>query len=192
MLRRKFQFKGLVLSSLAEFIESIDMESLRGSWKQQLTHQLPVLPPPEAYMDELRESALLWIEAGRAAVPLPTMRVGRDEVAVPRDAFPHVSPRGIPAARGGDRASFGFSGALEKIQYAARNRLCVEIRYEDVSRVVEPYSLRIKRTGNLLLYVHELSRGGVPAGTIKAYMVADIQSVRVTETPFRPRYAVEL
>jgi len=192
VLQRKFQFKGLVLPSLAEFIESVDVESLTGSWKQQLAHQLPVLPPLEAYIDELRESALLWIEAGKVAVALPTVTVGRDERAVPRAAFPQLSQRGLPAGFGKGRAPVGFGGALEKIRYGARNRLCVEIRYDNVSRVVEPYSLRTKRTGNLLLYAHELTRGGVQTGTIKAYMVADIQSARITEMPFRPRYAVEL
>ncbi len=41
VLQRKFQFKGLVLPSFSQFIESIDVESLKGSWEQQLKHQLP-------------------------------------------------------------------------------------------------------------------------------------------------------
>jgi predicted nucleotidyltransferase component of viral defense system len=192
VLQRKFQFKGLVLPALAEFIASIDLDSLKNNWDQQLKHQLPVLPPLASYVEELRESALIWIEAGKVAAPLTRMSVERDEVVEPRAAFPQIPQRSRSSAFGGVRAFTSLGGAIEKIRYAARNRLCVEIRYGGVQRLAEPYSLRVKRTGNQLLYVHELLRGGAPSGMTKAYKVAEIEAARITETPFRPRFAVEL
>ena len=88
--------------------------------------------------------------------------------------------------------AFGSHAALEKIRYAARNRLCAEIQYHGVLRIAEPYALRTRGTGNLLLYVHEISQCGVRTETTKAYMVAQIRGARITESEFHPRYTVEL
>jgi hypothetical protein len=61
-----------------------------------------------------------------------------------------------------------------------------------VSRLVEPYSLRLPNTGNLLLHVHEVERGGALGRGIKAFKVSEIGDVMVTERPFSPRHFVEL
>ena len=90
--------------------------------------------------------------------------------------------------RGGDRRQcHGL-----QVRYAARNRLCAEVRYHGAVRLVEPYSLRIPGTGNLLLYVFELRRNGAPTMGIKAYKVAEIQAAQVTGQAFSPRFAIEL
>ena len=81
---------------------------------------------------------------------------------------------------------------MERIRFGARNRLCVEVRYDGVNRIVEPYSLRFPGTGNTLLYVYELRRGGRPTGSIKALDVANIERADVTDRSFRPRYLVEV
>ena len=60
---------------------------------------------------------------------------------------------------------------IARPRFAARNHLLVEIEYQGIGRLVEPYSLRVPRTGNLLLYVWE---------------------VKVTAQSFEPRYRVEL
>lgn len=87
---------------------------------------------------------------------------------------------------------FGRSAIhLDHIRFAARNRLCIEITYHDVNRVVEPYSLRRPKTGNLLLYVYELQRGSARGGGIKAYKVPEITNTTLTQQAFSPRYVVE-
>ena len=192
VLKEKFRFKALPLPARDEFIGAIDYQILEANWDQQLKHQLPVLPPARSYFDELRESALWWMETRPTIVELPRIAVAAGDVAVPRMPFPQMGLSG--------RAGFGLRprvisfghGALEQIRYAARSRLCAEITYHGVPRLTEPYSLRTRGTGNLLLYVHEIQRGGAPSGQIKAYKVAEIQAARATEQPFRPRYAVEL
>jgi predicted nucleotidyltransferase component of viral defense system len=191
-LRKKFEFKALTLPSLDGFIRALDFTTLEANWDQQLRHQLPALPPAQSYFDELKEGALLWIEARVIVERLPRVTVGEGEVAVPRAAFPQMelAKFGRAALSGG--GSFGSYAALEKIRYAARNRLCAEIQYHGVLRIAEPYALRTRGTGNLLLYVHEISRGGVRTETTKAYMVAQIRGVRITESEFHPRYTVEL
>ena len=63
----------------------------------------------------------------------------------------------------------------------------VDLRYGGSTRLIEPYSLRRSRAGNLLVYAlkHE-------TGEVRAYRVDQIQGVRITDTPFTPRYAIEL
>jgi hypothetical protein len=87
---------------------------------------------------------------------------------------------------------FASGSSLDRIRFAARNRLLAEVGYKGVTRLVEPYSLRIPATGNLLLYVFELLRGGSSSQEVKAFKVAEIENVAVTDRPFRPQYMVEL
>jgi len=192
VLKEKFRFKGLPLPTRDEFLDAVDYRVLEANWDQQLRHQLPVLPPAQSYFDELRESALWWMETHPTIVPLPRISAGAGEVEVPRMPFPQMSQVGRGAFGLMPRLTSGGRGALEQIRYAARNRLCAEITYHEISRLTEPYSLRIRGTGNLLLYVHELRRGSASSGQIKAYKVAEIQGAMATEQPFRPRYAIEL
>ena len=193
ILRKKFEFKALKLPPLDEFIRSIDFATLEANWDQQLRHQLPALPTAKSYFDELRESALLWMEARQIIEKLPRVTLAAGEAVVPRAPFPQMESAQVSRVLPAGRGAAGLHGTLDNIRYAARNRLCAEIRYQGVTRLVEPYSLRIKGTGNLLLYVHEILRGGVPSGTlIKAYKVAEIEAAHITERSFQPRFVVEL
>ena len=57
---------------------------------------------------------------------------------------------------------------------------------------MEPYSLRMPKTGNLLLYVFETQRGLGPGEGIKSFKVAEIGEVEATNQTFQPRFLVEL
>lgn len=81
---------------------------------------------------------------------------------------------------------------LERIRFTARNRLCIRVRYDGIERLSEPYSLRHPDTGNRLIYVHERTKASQLTDQIKAYDLAKIQAVTVTDTPFKPRWQVEL
>jgi len=192
ILRKKFEFKELSVPSSEELISSIDFATLEANWDQQLRHQLPVLPPVQSYFNELKESALAWMEERPVVERLPLVSVQAGDRAVPRMAFPQMAQARFGSVPPSGGVAFVSNSVLDKIRYAARNRLYVEIQYHGVSRIVEPYSLRIRGTGNLLLYVHEVLRGGVRTEMTKAYMVAQIQEVKITEKEFHPRYAVEL
>ena len=76
---------------------------------------------------------------------------------------------------------------LERIRFAAANRLCVNLHYQNKYRLIEPYSLRRTQEGNILLYAlrHETDEW-------RAYRVERIQGAEITQTPFVPKYAVEL
>lgn len=76
---------------------------------------------------------------------------------------------------------------LEVIRFAAANRLCVDLKYNNEHRLIEPYSLRRTRDGNIFLHAirHEDAQP-------RSYRVDRIQGASATNTSFSPRYAIEL
>ena len=186
VLRRKFAFKELPEPDVEMIIQRVDEDVLRGNWDHQLVHQIPVLPPVEAFLEELADAIAWWLEPSEAAMPLPQVSNTADETPVSRQHFPES------ARRHTSRLMAGSEGAMNRIRYAARNRLCAQVAYHGVQRLVEPYSLRHAKTGNTLLYVYERQRGLSVGGGIKAFKVHEIESAKVSEMPFTPRYSVEL
>jgi hypothetical protein len=81
---------------------------------------------------------------------------------------------------------------MDRIRFAARNRLLALVEYHGVPRLVEPYSLRMPRTGNLLLYVYEVQRGASGGEGIKSFKVAELGNVKVIDRSYLPRFRVEL
>jgi len=71
--------------------------------------------------------------------------------------------------------------------FAAANHLCIDLRYDNRTRRIEPYSLRRTRDGHLLLYGCKYQ-----TGEIRGYRVDRIQDLSVTHQTFSPRFAVEL
>ena len=171
-------------------LAAVDFDTLQANWGDQLRHQLPVVPPAESYFEELRSSALRWVVAAPTVERLPSIPLKAGEKTIRRASFPQLQQAEL--SRHTPRRMTSAFGKLDLIRYGARNRLYVEISYHGVVRLTEPYSLRLPKTGNLLLYVFELLRAGVPTQTTKAYMVAEIQETKVTEEAFHPRYLVEL
>lgn len=191
---RKFAYKNLPSPTPESILAGIQPEVLAIDWTNALRHQLRVLPPVGEFLGALEE-VLRWLFLATHPVrELPVIPTKADEVRVPAIAFASprlgvgrlagISPRPVPSA--------AYGSTMDRIRYGARNRLLVRVGYHGVSRLVEPYSLRMPRTGNLLLYVHEVERGGAIGGGIKAYKVAEIGPVEVSERPFIARYAVEL
>ena len=92
--------------------------------------------------------------------------------------------------KSGDRllhsGASGLGSRLEPVRYAAVNRLLVNLGYAGRHRLIEPYSLRRSKVGNILLY-------GIRAksGENRSYRTDRIQSVAVTTHPFTPRFVVE-
>jgi hypothetical protein len=178
----KFEFKQLAKPTAAEIMARIDWNVLQANWDQQLGHQLPKLPDLQGFQEELPDALLWWMEPSRAAAPLPNAPRRPSETVVPRSHFPRrLSPR------------LGFGRELpDPIRFAARNRLLAGFAYHGIARTVEPYSLRVRGTGDLLLYAFERSRGGSPTGQLKSYKVGEIAGARALAATFSPRWAVEL
>ena len=142
VLGKKCAFKGIAFPTIAAL--SPLHEELVEDWPIMLGHQLPSLPPLDAFWSEL-PALFAWIEEGR-------------QPAMPA-AYPAISGRyGYPACGRHDIHSWhGESAPIEVIRFAASNRLCVELDYIDEQgrrgvRIIEPYSLRRTQAGDIVLH----------------------------------------
>ena len=169
-LREKCDAKGIPTPTAADFVGSPLIIALEGDWAQMLGHQLPALPPLQAFLDEL---PLLfgWLDGTAEFEDLPPLPATEGEEA--------WSPP--PTV-----ATWGVRIPLETVRFAATNHLCVELRYEGSWRLIEPYSLRRSSAGRLLLHAERADGSGH-----RTYGVDKIAGLQVTTTPFRPRYPIE-
>lgn len=191
-LHKKFKFKLLPDPTVDLVLSSFTLEQLSVGWKDQLAHQLELLPPVESFYDDLRPALTWWMDVNVIDVVLKEIPHKKDgEITMPRVHFPQspVFTRHLGIGRSIDGVFFEY---IDQIRYAARNRLCVEINYQGVSRLIEPYSLRQPATGNRLLYAYELTRGGMVSNEIKSYKIHEIMAADVKQQVFSPRYTVEL
>lgn len=190
---RKFAFKGLPTPTRDGILAAIERDVLAADWENALRHQIRLLPPVDEFLAALGE-ALRWLFLPEHPVEiLPSVSTRKGEAPVPtlRFATPALGSAGAPARRVGVPA--GVHGSkMDRIRFAARNRLLAQIHYHGVSRLVEPYSLRLPETGNLLLYVYEIERGRSSSKRVKAFKVEELGEVTVTDRVFRPQYMVEL
>jgi predicted nucleotidyltransferase component of viral defense system len=171
-LQEKCAFKGIPVPTIESLQRDDAKIKLAAEWEDMLAHQLPVLPDLEQFWNEI-PNVFRWLY-GEAEKP---------------------SFRALAADRPTDNSwqppamLFAWHAAvpLESVRFAAANRLCVNLRYQDSWRLIEPYSLRRSVDGNLLLCAvkHE-------TGEPRTYRVDRIQGVEVSRTPFTPRYQIEL
>ena len=177
-LERKCAFKGISVPTMESLESKPERSELETEWENMLGHQVPVLPPFEQFWQELPEIFEWLYRAVEKAVPV-AMPVGRQVVDTT------WQPPAMATA-------WHTSIPLEPIRFAAANHLCVQLNYIDANGnwkrpIVEPYSLRRTREGNLLLYAikHETRED-------RSYRIDRIKSAEVTKIPFTPKYAIEL
>ncbi len=173
MFARKCAHKSLPPPTTAQLVSVVQAsDELRAEWANMLAHQLPQLPAFDTVLSRLPE-AIAWIDAGvmLAAAALQPLPLRPNEQVI-------ATPSGLQG-RG--------ASALDILQFAGANRLVVDLEYNGRRRPIEPYSLRLPRTGNLLLYAWDIE-----ADHIKAFNVALISGASATDTAFHPRYRIEL
>ena len=176
VLRQKCAFKSIAVPRLADL--EPHRATLEGSWQPMLGHQLPALPPVEAFWNEL-PAFFDWLE-GRADPVVRTAYELRPGETVIRDRTLRLPVPGRAQSH------------LEVIRFAALNRLCVDLDYIDSNgrrstRRIEPYSLRRTIEGNIVLHAFNTDKD-----THRRYRVDRIRDAQVTNETFVPRYEVEL
>ncbi len=171
VVEEKCRVKGVAVPSHASILASGSIVELRSEWENMLGHQLPALPSVDQFLEEIPR-LFEWLDGTLVVPVLEAMAGGADE---------DMSWSPPPTV-----ASWGQAIPLETVRFAAANRLCVELDYQGTTRVIEPYSLRQTRAGNLVL--HALR---APTREHRSYRVDRIQGVRVTTTPFVPAWAIE-
>lgn len=165
--------KGVPVPTFATIAASTTLAELESEWENMLGHQLPALPPLPDFWNEL-PVLFDWLE-GKFALP--------ELEPVPAGTREEMDTAWAPPAMA---STWGGRVSLESVRFAAANRLCVELGYQGSHRVIEPYSLRRTRDGNLLLHA-------VKADTRepRSYRVDRIESIRVTTRTFTPIYLIE-
>jgi hypothetical protein len=174
ILDQKCAHTGIAVPDAGAIRNSPFRNEIAQEWHNMLAHQLPHLPPFAEFWAAL-DGLFAWLGGAPPARPLPRAELGQLDRA-------WRPPRAI--------ASWRRGAPLELIRFAGANRLKVEIDYRAEQgrwgpRQVEPYALRRTRDGNLVLFVVN------DRGQLRSYRVDRIAGVRVTDEPFRPRYAVE-
>ena len=159
-----------------------DMEAYKPllvqNWEPMLAHQLPALPSLEAYWVTLPDF-FKWLDGHTLSKDLGSKPVTADG----EPYRPLYGQLGLHTSSG---------ESLELIRFAASNLLCVDLDYTDKdenrrSRIIEPYSLRQAKNGNVLLYAVRADDGGV-----RAYSIHNISSASITDRVYVPRFDVEL
>jgi predicted nucleotidyltransferase component of viral defense system len=172
-LEKKCAFKGIDVPKIDTLENQPERAELESEWTNMLSHQLPVLPAFEQFWQEL-PVVLKWLYGEAVQISQPT---------IPPMGQP-IDETWRPAAMA---QAWHTTSPLEIIRFAAANRLCVDLAYQNKRRLIEPYSLRRTRDGYLLLFAikHHTREN-------RSYRVDHIQGAEVTKESFTPQYAVEL
>lgn len=170
-LDKKCDLKGIPIPTLESIQNASTKSELISEWKNMLGHQLQALPPFEQFWDDLPK-IFNWLEGVIEPTKLASMESDKDE------DLTWAPPPTI--------WQWGVGIPLESIRFAAVNHLCVELGYQRSTRLIEPYSLRKTKEGNLIL--HAIKAG---TGEARSYRVDRIENIKVTNRPFTPKYAIE-
>jgi hypothetical protein len=171
VLEQKCALKGIPIPTFEAIQQSPFRAELESEWANMLAHQLPALPPLDQFLVEL-EHLFAWLAGAAPPEELPALAIAADE-----------EPSWTPPPT---TATWTVGVPLETIRFAAVNRLCVELGYQGGRRLIEPYSLRQTRAGNLVLHALRAD-----THEHRSYRVDRIESVRVSNRAFRPIYAIE-
>lgn len=169
---QKCQSKRVAVFTFNSIETSRQRVELEAEWANMLGHQLPALPPFEGFWQEL---PLLfgWLDGSFAREMLPPISYAEGE-----------EKKWLPPAT---MWIWGQKVPLEPVRFAAANHLCVELGYENAKRLVEPYCLRLTKDGNIVLHAADNV-----SGELITFRIDRVQSIKVTCTTFKPRYAIEL
>jgi len=172
-LEKKCAFKQMRVPTMDTFRNRPEREELESEWENMLAHQLPALPPFNQFWEALPE-VMEWLHGLVTKTIKATIPLGRQ--AIDETWRPPAMAQ-----------AWHVASPLERIRFAAANRLCVNLHYQNKFRLVEPYSLRRTQEGNILLYAlrHETNEW-------RSYRVDRIQGAEITQTSFDPKHAVEL
>lgn len=171
-LEKKCSYKGIPVPAFAALETQPARAELEAEWENMLGHQLPALPPFEQFWNEL-PAVFSWLYGASERVAKPAMAMGED-----------IDESWRPPSMA---QAWHINAPLEIVRFAAANRLCIALFYQGNTRLIEPYSLRRTKAGNLLLYAVKHR-----TGEIRAYRVDRIQGAEVSHEAFTPKYAVEL
>jgi len=172
-LEKKCSFKQIPVPTMDTFRNRPEQDELESEWENMLAHQLPALPPFNQFWQTL-PAVMEWLHGTAVKTVRKAIPTGRQS----------IDKTWRPPAMA---QAWHTATPLERIRFAAANRLCVNLYYQNKYRLIEPYSLRRTSQGNIILYAlrHESKEW-------RSYRVDRIQGAEITEISFIPEHAVEL
>jgi hypothetical protein len=163
----KCDFKNIATPQISELLTIEREDEMKKRWQPMLSRRVGLVSTFDEYWTELPKF-FAWLNGEEYEVTL---------LAIDKDKS--WSPPALTWHR-------GQSELIEPIRHAAVNRLLIKLGYGNDFRSVEPYSLRITRNNNILFYaIKSKSR------ETRAYRLDRIQSVEVTNQPYKPVFQVE-
>lgn len=171
VLKQKCQVKNLAVPTLSSIQNSSNRDELQSEWGNMLAHQLQILPPLENFWEEL-PNIFNWLEGQYIVKKSEKLALEQNEDSS------WAPPPTI--------WNWGVGLPLESVRFAAINHLCVELGYQGSIRIIEPYSLRKTKDGNLILHAVKVDNSEA-----RSYRVDRIESIKVVNRPFAPKFEIE-
>lgn len=173
VLTQKCAYVGIETPTHESTLATRFRDEVETEWGSMLGHQLPYLPPFATFWSELDE-LFDWLD-GKVLLPLAAIPMTED--------FEDWRPARY-------MTTWNTGAPIELIRFAGANRLKVSIDYRAERgrwgpRVVEPYTLRYSRAGDLSVGVVN------DYGGFRWYRVDKIVGVSIEPETFEPRYRVE-
>lgn len=170
VLQKKCSYKKMVVPTFKHIEEHEKLDELEPQWEYMLAHQISILPTFISFWNDL-PSFFDWL-VGQLSVRKLVSISTKDEQIFNPGRILHANLTNFH---------------LQRIQFAAANRVCVKLKYSGKTRTVEPISFRTSSAGNRLFYGFERE-----ANHAKAYSISKIQSIDITNTSYVEKYPVEI
>ncbi|VAW26770.1 hypothetical protein MNBD_BACTEROID06-302 [hydrothermal vent metagenome] len=171
VLKKKCDYKEMDVPTFQTIEDHEKLRELEEQWENMLAHQLTHLPPMESFWADLAPF-FDWLKGKLLEEKLVSISTKTGEAIFNTERIDNA---------------YSIDSVLHRIQFAAANRVCVKLRYNNRDRTVEPLSFRTARNGNRLFYGFERE-----AEHPKAYSITNIQSVEITDLPYVEKYPVEI
>ncbi|MCK4560791.1 MAG: nucleotidyl transferase AbiEii/AbiGii toxin family protein [Calditrichia bacterium] len=170
VLQKKCNYKKIEIPTFQHIEEHEKLDELEPQWEFMLAHQLSYLPSFASFWNDL-SPFFDWLTGQLSENKLVSVSTKDEQIFHP------------------GRVHYAYSAnfLLQRIQFAAANRVCIKLRYKSKTRTVEPISFRTSSIGNRLFYGFERE-----ANHAKAYSISKIQSIEITNIAYTEKYPVEI
>ena len=170
VLSKKCEYKGIEVPIFQHIEKHEKLDELEPQWEYMLAHQLSHLPSFDSFWVDL-SPFFDWLAGQLEEEKLVSVSTKDEQLYYPGRLV----------------RAYTTDFHLQRIQFAAANRVCIKLTYHDKTRTVEPISFRTASSGNRLFYGLERE-----ANHPKAYSISKIQSVEITNIPYTEKYPVEI
>lgn len=171
VLQKKCSYKKIEIPTFQHIEEHEKLDELEPQWKFMLTHQLSNLPTFASFWNDLAPF-FDWLKGQLSEKKLVSVSANDGQIFHPgRVLYAH---------------STNF--LLQKIQFAAANRVCIKLRYKSKTRTIEPLSFRTSSIGNRLFFGFERE-----SNQVKSYLISKFQSIEITNMAYTEKqYPIEI